>query len=133
MRLFEMAGVTMIGIDKKVLLILIFLFTFFTQHKVLFADVSTPSVTVVPDSSNFYADYDISTTTGNGDTQLDPPSDSIFVLFDSTTVVPATINPSYVTINSTAVNAVVISGQRLAIPTPVPIAKNAGSIFISIS
>ena len=99
---------------------------------VVIADVSQPAVTVVPDSTNYYAEYDITTSTGNGNTALDPPYDSVYVLFDTTTVLPASINPSLITIGNTAVNTVIIRGQLIVLPTPISIANNGDDIFINI-
>ena len=111
-------------------LIRLILFLTLINVSVVIADVSQPAVTVVPDSTNYYAEYDITTSTGNGNTALDPPYDSVYVLFDTTTIMPASINPSLITINSTAVNTVIIRGQLLVLPTPVSVANNGGSIFI---
>ena len=89
------------------------------------------NVTNDPDTTNYYAQYQITARTGNGDTNLEANTDSIFVVFNASTTVPATIDPSMITVNSTQVNVVNVSGQRLAILTPVNIARNGG-IFVLV-
>ena len=97
-----------------------------------FANVTILNVTSSPDSTNFYAQYQITGRTGNGNTNLDANTDSIFVVFNASTTVPGSIDPSLVTVNSTQANVVNVSGQRLAILTPVNIAKNGGIFAVVI-
>jgi hypothetical protein len=104
----------------------------FTVANLLFADVTVVGVTNSPDTTNFYAGYQITGRTGNGNTVLDANTDSIIVVFNGSTTVPASIDPSLITVNSTQVNVVDISGQRLAILTPVTIARNGGIFVVNI-
>ena len=117
-------------LQKRHLLIGILLM--FSVPNLLFADVTVVSVTNSPDTTNFYAGYQITGQTGNGNTVLDANTDSIIVVFNGSTTVPASIDPSLITVNSTQVNVVDISGQRLAILTPVTIARNGGIFVVNI-
>ena len=107
------------------------LFILLTISQGVFANITILSVTNSPDTTNYYAQYQITALTGNGNTNLDANTDSIFVVFNANTTVPASIDPSLVTVNSTQANVVSVSGQRLAILTPVNIAKNSG-IFVVV-
>ena len=108
------------------------LFMLFMISQGAFANVTILNVTSSPDSTNFYAQYQITGSTGNGNTNLDANTDSIFVVFNGSTTVPGSIDPSLVTVNSTQANVVSVSGQRLAILTPVNIAKNGGIFAVVI-
>ena len=107
------------------------LFIVFILSQSVFANITILNVTNSPDTTNYYAQYQITAATGNGNTNLDANTDSIFVVFNASTTVPASIDPSLITVNSSQVNVVNISGQRLAILTPVNIAKNGG-IFVVV-
>jgi hypothetical protein len=96
------------------------------------ANVSQANVTVVPSQTNNFATYTISSTTGNGNTDLNANTDSIIVVFNASTNVPNNISPSLITVNNTTVNTLNVSGQRLSIITPVNIAKNGGPFTVVI-
>jgi hypothetical protein len=102
-------------------------------HNAIYANIGTPQVTVTPNQTNTYASYTINTVTGYGDTDLRANVDSIIIVFNASTQLPLTIDPSLVTVNNTASNAVSVSGQRVAILTPVYVEKNGrGSITVVI-
>lgn len=111
------------------------LFILLTISQGVFAQGGPPftilNVENSPDTTNYYAQYQITARTGNGDTNLDANVDSIFVVFNANTTVPASIDPSLITVNSLQANVVNISGQRLAILTPDDIVKNGG-IFVVV-
>jgi hypothetical protein len=108
------------------------LFVILTLSQGAFANITILNVTNSPDTTNYYAQYQITAATGNGNTDLAANTDSIFVVFNASTTVPASIDPSLITVNSTQANVVNISGQRLAILTPVSIAKNGGIFIVAI-
>ena len=110
--------------NKLVLLIVPFLLS-----NLINANISTPQVTVTPNQTKTYAEYTISSSTGKGNTNLRANIDSIIVVFNSSTNVPPNIDASLVTVNNTASNAVDVSDQRIAILTPVNVAKNGGLNF----
>jgi hypothetical protein len=95
------------------------------------------TVTVVPDTSNNYAEYRIATLTtgGIGANTLEPGIDSIYVQFDSTTAVPASISASLISVNGfTLPGPPTISGHTIAIPSPTLIEGGGrDSILINIS
>jgi len=107
------------------------LFILLTISQGVFANITILNVTNAPDTTNYYARYQITSSTGNGNTDLAANTDSIFVVFNASTTVPESIDPSLITVNSFPTNVVSISGQRLAILTPVNIAKNGG-IFVVV-
>ncbi|MCK4559459.1 MAG: hypothetical protein KAV45_06715 [Calditrichia bacterium] len=107
------------------------LFILLTLSQGVFANITILNVTNSPDTTNYYAQYQMTALTGFGNTNLDANTDSIFVVFNSNTTVPGSIDPSLITVNSLQANAVSVSGQRLAILTPVNIAKNMG-IFVVV-
>jgi hypothetical protein len=114
---------------------IISLLMLFSIPNLLFA-VSTITVTVIPDTSNNYAEYQIVTTTtgGVGGNTLEPGTDSIYVQFDSTTGVPTSISASLISVNGTSLlSAPNISGQTIGIPTPVRIEGGGDTIRINIS
>jgi hypothetical protein len=113
----------------KLSFLTLFLLLSITQG--VFANITILNVTNSPDTTNYYAQYQITALTGNGNTNLDANTDSIFVVFNANTTVPSSIDPSLITVNSTQANVVNISGQRLAILTPVNIARNGG-IFVVV-
>ncbi|MBX7150246.1 hypothetical protein K1X84_01300 [bacterium] len=95
-----------------------------------------PNVSVTPSQTNNFGQYTITSSTGNGNTNLIANTDSIIIFFGSATTLPSSIDPTYITVNNTAANAVSIyptSSNRIAILTPVNIAKNGGTITIVIS
>jgi hypothetical protein len=98
----------------------------------LLADIAQPTVSVSPNQTNTWATYTISSSTGNGDTNLDANADSIIIVFNSSTTVPNNITASLVTVNNTAVSVVTVSGRRVAILTPVNIARNGGPFTVVI-
>ncbi len=101
----------------------------------LFSGISTSqsitSVVVSPPSTNTPGTYTITgTLDNNAAANLDANLDSIIIVFNDSTTVPATIDPSRVTVNNTASNAVEVSGvgnRRIAILTPVNIRKDGGT------
>jgi hypothetical protein len=111
----------------KIFILLIFSQSIFAQQPVF----TILNVTNSPDTTNYYAQYQITARTGNGETNLAANVDSIFVVFNANTTVPASIDPSFITVNSSQVNVVNITGQRLAILSPVDVAKNGG-IFVLV-
>ena len=115
-------------IYTTVFLILLIIFGFQTAT----ANVSQANVTVVPSQTNNFATFTISSTTGNGNTDLNANQDSIIIVFNASTNVPNNITPSLITVNNTSVNTLVVSGQRLSIVTPVNIAKNGGPFTVVI-
>ena len=84
--------------------------------------ITTPTVVVSPDQTNHYAQYTITSDSRNNDLRPGEP-DSIFIVFNTSTVVPSTISPSLVTVNGIAAAAVSVVGQRVAIATPLFIDK----------
>jgi hypothetical protein len=96
------------------------------------ANISQPAVTVTPNQTKTWARYTISSSTSNGNTNLDANVDSIIVVFNSSTTVPNNFSASLVTVNNTTASVVKISGQRVAILTPVNIAKNGGPFTVVI-
>ncbi len=96
------------------------------------ANISQPNATPSPNQTNNFAQYTITSSTGNGNTNLDANQDSIIIVFNASTNVPNNITPSLITVNNTTVNTLVVSGQRLAIVTPVNIAKNGGTFTVVI-
>jgi hypothetical protein len=96
------------------------------------ADVSTPNVTVSPNQANNFAQYTISSNTGNQ--SLRSGQDSIIIVFNASTNVPNNITPSLITVNNTAVNSVMITGQRVAVLTPVNVVSGGPfSVVIDVS
>ena len=90
------------------------------------AQVTDPVVTVQDDFTNFTSRYEITFDISNGNGAALNPSenDSIIVVFNDQTTLPASIKPTQITVNGTnAANesAVVITNQRLAIRTPVQV------------
>ena len=81
----------------------------------VFADVDTPDVRLVPDSTNTYSEYTIISAVSNAAVRrIQANVDSIFVRFNSSTTVPSSIDPSYVSINNTSANIVTVDGQILS-------------------
>jgi hypothetical protein len=113
-------------------LLLLKLIILLTLSQGVYANITILSVTNSPDTTNYYAQYQITALTGNGNTNLDANTDSIFVVFNANTTVPVSIDPSLITVNSTQANVVSVSGQRLAILTPVNIARNGGVFVVVI-
>lgn len=122
---------------RKNLFFLIGLFFAFLNFESLLADVGTPLVIVIPDTSNNYAEYQIYSQIGSqgSSNDLEINNDTIYVEFDTTTGVPSSISSSYISVNGTGVSGTVaIRGQILAIPTPVAIERNGDdSIRVVIS
>jgi len=90
-----------------------------------YSAVDDPVVTVVPDSTNNYAEYTIESGTSNGSSaQLRANTDSILVRFNSNTTIPSSNNPAYVTVNNTGANVVTVDGQIVLILTPANVGRN---------
>ncbi len=89
------------------------------------------SVTVSPSTTNTAGKYTITgTLLNNAAADIDANLDSIIIVFNDSTTVPETIDPTKVTVNNTASNAVDVSGtehRRVAILSPVNIKKNGGT------
>ncbi|TFG95814.1 MAG: hypothetical protein E4H13_12920, partial [Calditrichales bacterium] len=115
------------------------IFLFLLSANTLLATVTVNSVSVTPDTTNFYGGYEIAfTTAGSGGNDLIPPGDSIFVVFDTTTIVPASISSEDVTVQWSTLSEpvyglVVISGQRIAFPVPFEIERHNQTITVLIS
>ncbi len=87
--------------------------------------VTTPNVNPVPDSTNTYSEYTITSNLSNGaSAAIQANVDSILIRFNSSTGVPATINPSYISVNNTSANVVTVSGQVIKILSPVNIPRS---------
>ena len=82
--------------------------------------MTTPNVTVSSDETNHYGQYTISARIGLG-RRVEAHTDSLVVIFNDSTVLPQNIDPSYITVNEVSSCGVLISGQRLAIESPVEI------------
>jgi len=87
-----------------------------------------PTVTVNPDSTNHYGKYTIDSRLGNPFPlrQVEANIDSLVVIFNSSTVLPATIDPSLITVNDVASTAVTVVGQRVSILSPVELRNFLG-------
>ena len=110
-------------------------FLFFVMVAVpglVFGDISQPIVAVSPNQTNNFAQYTITSTTGNGNTNLDANVDVIYILFNASTNVPNSITPSLITVNNVTVNSVTVNGQLVAITTPVNIGKNGTPFTVVI-
>jgi hypothetical protein len=95
--------------------------------------LGTTAVTIDPNQANNYAKYTIQSSTGNGNNDLEANIDSIIVIFNTSTTVPGSIDPSLVTVNNTTSNAVSVSGRRVSILTPVFIRRNGTPFTVVIS
>ncbi len=90
-----------------------------------YSAIDQPIVTVVPDSTNTYAEYTIESGTSNGaSASIRANTDSILIRFNVSTTVPSSIDPSYVTVNNTNANSVTVNGQIVLILSPVNIPRN---------
>lgn len=66
-----------------------------------YSAIDQPIVTVVPDSTNTYSQYTIESGIANAaSASLRANTDSILVRFNSSTTVPSSIDPSYVTVTN---------------------------------
>jgi len=106
-----------------------FLFTTILLNLLLvtyvYSAVDQPVVTVVPDSTNTYSQYTIESGVSNAaSSALRANTDSILIRFNSSTTVPSSINPAYVTVNNTGANSVTVDGQIVLIKTPVNVSRN---------
>ena len=87
--------------------------------------VDQPIVVVSPDSTNAYAEYTIESGVSNAaSASIRANTDSILVRFNSSTTVPSSIDPSYVSVNNTNANSVTVSGQSVLILSPTNISRN---------
>jgi len=111
----------------KILTLLLLLFT-----TTAWANISQPTVIVNPNQTNNFARYTISSSTGNGNTNLVANVDVINIVFNASTNVPNNISPSLITVNNTTVNSVTVTGQQVAIVTPVNVARNGGPFTVVI-
>ncbi len=92
------------------------------------------TVTVIPDTTNNYAEYQISTSiTGNGKSNdLAQGVDYVYVQFDTATVLPSSISASLISINGLPLNsAPSIADQTISMLVPVNI-ENDGNPEINI-
>jgi hypothetical protein len=99
----------------------------------IFAQVSTPSITVTDDTTNYVSKYEISFQISNGDVNSLKPADndSVYVVFPSGTILPSEISTSNITIEGTNPSTstdINIYGQVLAVKVPVLVNGNGNSI-----
>jgi len=84
--------------------------------------ITTATVQVSPDSTNQYGSYTISAALEGGGffgTTVEANEDFLYVVFDSSTVVPSSIDHSLVTVNGVASNGVTTVGDTIKILSPV--------------
>ena len=108
--------------SKKLIVLIWFLLPALTM-----AAIDTPTITVDPDTTNYYAGYTISSSISDDIYSLSAGVDSFIIIFDSSTVVPSSINPSQIAVNSNICTSVNVTGQRLSILSPVTL----GGIFFN--
>ncbi|MBN2710734.1 MAG: hypothetical protein JXR46_16935, partial [Calditrichaceae bacterium] len=93
--------------------------------------MTTPNVTVVPDSTNTYSEYTITSATGNGaSASIRANVDSLYIRFNGYTTVPASINSAYILVNNTSSNGVNVRDSVVAILSPVNIPRNGSFTII---
>jgi hypothetical protein len=87
-----------------------------------------PTVTVAPDSTNYYGRYTIVSRIANPFPliQVEANIDSFVVIYNANTILPATIDPSNITVNDVAVSGVNVTGQRISILSPVELRNFLG-------
>ena len=91
--------------------------------------IETTTVTVSPDSTNQYGAYTIDSGISPFFNIVEAGIDSLVVTFDSSTVLPASINPSYIKVNGVSSGGVTVVGQNVYILSPVLLQ----SIFTPVS
>jgi hypothetical protein len=102
-------------------LLAIVLFLFF--HTSVFA-LEILSVNVSPDTTNYYAEYNIFSRNSPPNQADLFAGDSIFFEFDSGPTIPDTIDASLVTVKGEQAGGVKTSGQQIIVITPVKIENN---------
>lgn len=86
------------------------------------------NVSVAPNQTNNNGRFTINARLANNAfVNLDANIDSIHILFNDSTTVPASIDPSLILINNVAANVATVSGQLLSVLTPVNIHKKGAT------
>jgi CheY-like chemotaxis protein len=96
----------------------------FVLNIMLFCSVfalDTPTVSVSPDTANYFASYTINSKIRNPFPliQVEANIDSLAITFNSNTNVPSSIDPSSVTVNGIVSSRITVAGQRISILIPV--------------
>ncbi|MGB9795005.1 stalk domain-containing protein [Caldisericum exile] len=97
--------------------------------KLIGTSVSSPKVTVSPDSASSVAAYTIQflvSPTGG----LSPTTDYIKIEFGEGTTLPANTNPSYISINGVSCSNRLVSGNTLTVYMPSTLTINGGQYVI---
>jgi hypothetical protein len=88
--------------------------------------LTTPQVTVSPDETNHYAEYVVNASLTRF-VRVEANEDSLIIIFNPSTVLPESINPALVTVNGVACTGVSITGQRLALESPIQLWRVLGT------
>jgi hypothetical protein len=107
----------MVQITKKILLIIVIITPTF-----IFA-MTTPTVSVTPDATYHYGSYTVEATLEGFFSRVEANTDFLVLEFDTNTIIPASIDPSLVTVRGTESHSVTVDGQRIIILSPVEISR----------
>lgn len=104
----------------------IFVFILIILYPLVSFALTTPEVTVSPDETNHYAEYIVNASLTRY-LRVEANEDSLVIIFNASTVLPESINPALVTVNGVACTGVSITGQRLALESPIQLWRVLGT------